>query len=70
MAFSKAVKKYKMNWVHIFGNEDLIKKYGDKAVPMLYLLDGAGKVIYSREEDKDYTDGKLILLSKILKERL
>jgi thiol-disulfide isomerase/thioredoxin len=58
MAFSRAVKKYKMNWIHIFGDEDLIKKYGDQAVPMVYLLDDTGKVIYSREEDKDFGEGK------------
>jgi thiol-disulfide isomerase/thioredoxin len=70
MAFSRAVRKYKMNWIQIIGDEDLIKKYGDQAVPMVFLLDDTGKVIYSREEDKDYTDGKLILLSRILKEKL
>lgn len=70
MAFLKAVQKYNMNWIHIFGDEDLIKKYGDQAVPMVYLLDDTGKVIYSREEDKDYGEGKLILLSKILEEIL
>jgi thiol-disulfide isomerase/thioredoxin len=70
MAFSRAVKKYNMNWIHIFGNEDLIKKYGDQAVPMVYLLDDTGKVIYSREEDKDFGEQKLLFLSKILKERL
>lgn len=70
MAFSKAVQKYNMNWIHIFGDEDLIKKYGDQAVPMVYLLDETGKVIYSREQDKDYGDGKLTLLRKILEEKL
>lgn len=69
-AFLKAVQKYSMNWIHIFGDEDLIKKYGDQAVPMVYLLDNTGKVIYNREEDKDYGEGKLILLNKILEERL
>lgn len=70
MAFSRAVQKYNMNWIHIFGDEELIKEYGDKAVPMVYLLDDTGKIIYSREEDKDYDEGKLIILSKILEERL
>ncbi len=70
MVFLKAVQKYNMNWIHIFGDEDLIKKYGDQAVPMLYLLDDTGKIIYSREEDKDYGEGKLIILSKILGEKL
>lgn len=70
LAFLKAVQKYNMNWIHIFGDEDLIKKYGDQAVPMVYLLDDTGKIIYNREEDKDYGEGKLIILSKILEERL
>lgn len=70
MAFLKSVQKYNMNWIHIFGDEDLIKKYGDQAVPMVYLLDDTGKIIYNREEDKDYGEGELIILSKILEERL
>lgn len=70
LAFLRTVKKYNMNWIHVFGDEDLIKKYGDKAIPTVYLLDRTGRVIYSREEDKDYGRGKLVKLSKVLKKRL
>jgi len=65
--FSEAAKKYNMNWKHIFGDKDLVKKYGVIGIPEIYLIDKTGKIIYKREEEKDY---KLEYLTKLLSEKL
>ena len=65
--FSEAAKKYNMNWKHIFGDKDLVKKYGVIGIPEIYLIDKTGKIIYKREEEKDY---KLEYLTKLLAEKL
>lgn len=69
-AFLNAIQKYNMDWVHVYNDEDLIKRYGDQAVPMVYLLDKNGKVIYGRNEDQDFKEGNLALLNEILQNRL
>ncbi|MFY7911324.1 MAG: TlpA family protein disulfide reductase [Emticicia sp.] len=67
--FSEAIKKYNMNWKHIYGDKDLVKKYGVIGIPEIYLIDKTGKIIYKREEEKDFTP-KLPILEAILKEKL
>lgn len=53
-AFIKAVKKYKLTWINIFGDDDLINKYGKTPIPALYFLDRNGKVLFnSFEENRD-----------------
>jgi len=66
LKFSNAVKKYDLNWVHIFNDIEVLKKYGVLAIPQVYLIDNAGKIVYSREEEKDR---ELALLTKILAEK-
>ncbi len=58
--FLKAVKKYKMNWINIFHDiriESIFLKKG--GIPQVYLIDPSGKLIYSREDEKDYNLHKL-----------
>lgn len=58
--FKKSIKKYNMNWINIFNDNDLINKYGKKQLlPQIYLIDQEGKIIYSKEEAKDYDLKKL-----------
>lgn len=58
--FRKSIKKYDMNWINIFNDNDLINKYGKKkSLPQIYLIDQEGKIIYSREEAKDFDLKKL-----------
>jgi len=60
--FLKTIKKYQMNWINIYGNlGDIIKSYGVKSIPQIYLIDKSGKIIYSREEEEDFTPELLIL---------
>lgn len=61
--FSNAVKKYDLNWTHVFNDIELLKKYGVLAIPQVYLIDQKGVIIYSREEEKDL---KLEVLIKLL----
>ena len=49
-AFNKAIKKYKMNWINIIDDDNLISKYGKTAIPALYFLDPKGKVIFNSFE--------------------
>jgi thiol-disulfide isomerase/thioredoxin len=65
--FLGAVKKYNLNWHHVFGDKDLIKTFGVLGIPQVFLIDKTGKIAYSREEEKDY---KLEYLTKLLIERL
>lgn len=68
--FLSAIKKYDMNWINIFGNiDDLFKTYGVRAIPQLFLIDDKGLIIYSRDEEQDF-DSKLIILKKVLEEKL
>lgn len=64
---AKTVEKYKMKGVHIMGNADLITIFGAQAIPVVYLVDPEGIVIYSRDEEKDV---QLQLLPEILEKRL
>lgn len=62
-AFEKSVKKYDIVGTHIFSTDALIKQYSAQAIPVLYLIDPDGKVVYSRDEEEDY---QLRLLEKLL----
>ena len=63
--FLKGIKKYEMNWVNIFYDEDISKKFGVSSLPMLFLIDDKGRVVYSRKSDEtSYT--KLGVLRKII----
>jgi thiol-disulfide isomerase/thioredoxin len=63
--FRKGIKNYEMNWVNIFYDEDISKKYGVSSLPMLFLIDDTGRVVYSRKTDEtEYT--KLAVLRKII----
>ena len=65
--FAKAVKKYNLNWTHIFNNKTLQDQYGIGGIPEVFLIDHTGKILYIRREDKDY---KLELLTKLLAEKI
>lgn len=63
-AFLKALKRNKMNWINIYHDieiENIFLKGGE--IPQVYLIDPNGKLIYSRQSDKDYD---LYKLRKIL----
>jgi thiol-disulfide isomerase/thioredoxin len=62
--FKNAIKKNNMHWINIYNDERLINQYGKtRSLPQVYLIDKDGRIIYSREEDKDYD---LSMLRKII----
>lgn len=67
--FIEAVKKYGLSWNHIYGDKNVIKSFGVLGIPQIFLIDERGKILYSREEEKDFTP-KLPILEAILKEKL
>jgi thiol-disulfide isomerase/thioredoxin len=64
IAFRSCVEKNKMNWIHIYGDADLVKKYGNKPIPSLYLIDEKGVILYSNWEDNN--DTLISLLNTLL----
>jgi len=67
LKFANAVKKYELNWTHIFNNIEVLKKYGVLSIPQVYLIDRSGTIIYSRAEEKDQ---KLAVLADLLALRI
>lgn len=67
--FMEAVKKYDLSWNHIYGDKNVIKSFGVLGIPQVFLIDNTGKIMYSREEEKDFKS-ELPVLEAILKEKL
>jgi thiol-disulfide isomerase/thioredoxin len=64
-AFMHAVKKHGINWTNIFHDTELEKIFlKTYAIPQVYLIDPYGKLVYSREEEKDYDLNKLTEILK------
>ncbi|GAB3513429.1 TlpA family protein disulfide reductase [Emticicia fontis] len=66
-AFEIAIKKYRMNWIHVFRDMDLLKSYGDMGIPKVFLIDPVGTIIYIRDEVNDFD---LSILTQLLKDKL
>jgi len=66
-AFRRAVAKYSMDWVQVFGDLRLYNSLAEVPIPQLYLLDPSGRTIYSRKATRDFS---LMLLQKLLSEKL
>lgn len=64
--FLKAIEENKMNWINIYNDADLINAYGgEKAIPLVYLIDKSGKIIYDSSAD-DSEDNKMPHLAQLL----
>lgn len=68
LAFSKAVKKYAMDWVQIYNDKTFENSYNcDNVIPKVFLIDTKGKLIYNMDEEEDHELNYLKkLLSKII----
>lgn len=66
-AFKKAVEKYEMNWSLVYGNNELYNALGTLPIPLVYLIDKNGKIIYNRDSTKDFS---FILLKQTLSDLL
>jgi len=50
IAFNKAIQENKMDWIHIFGNENIFRIFNVDAIPQIILIDTHGKILYSSVE--------------------
>ncbi|WP_373512658.1 TlpA disulfide reductase family protein, partial [Persicitalea sp.] len=64
--FRGAVKKYNIQGRHAFLTQKMMRQYSIQAVPVLYVIDPEGRVIYSLYEEQD----NLKSLNKVLADRL
>ena len=63
----KSMKKYDLTGIHLFADSQLIKKYKAAAIPQVYLIDKEGKIIYDRDELRDYDLEQLsVVVQKVL----
>lgn len=51
IAFANGIKKYELNWLHVFNNPKIRNAYGDTPIPALYLIDPNGIIYYSSWEN-------------------
>ncbi|MPR33220.1 TlpA family protein disulfide reductase [Salmonirosea aquatica] len=65
-AFQGAVKKYDIQGKHAFLTQKMMRQYSIQAIPVLYVIDPEGQVIYSLYEEQD----NLKSLNKVLADRL
>ncbi len=74
LQFVQFLKKYEMNWINVFEDEQLTKKYGGaSALPQVFLIDTKGTIIYNRGKDFANTkmgDAKRLSLRETLMEKL
>lgn len=59
-SFYKCINKNKMDWPQIFNSTNVINRYGNKAIPSVYLIDKEGKIIYSSWENNFETLDSLL----------
>jgi thiol-disulfide isomerase/thioredoxin len=67
--FKKTLKKFGMDWIHIYNDADLYNKLGNKHTPRICLVDKNGMVIYDSFRIPGY-DIALVELNKILVKQL
>ena len=67
--FQSAIKKYEMDWIHIYDDEKLFDLFGNQATPRICLIDLDGKKVYDSFDfpggDQDMLELKRVLSSKL-----
>lgn len=63
--FLPAIRKYGMDWIHIYNDETLFDLFGNQATPRICLIDLQGKKIYD-SLDFPTSDREMIELRKVL----
>lgn len=59
------MKKYKMNWTHIFNSYSMKYLFGEKPIPSVYLIDKNGIIIFSSWE-KNLSELDALLKSELV----
>jgi peroxiredoxin len=65
--YTETIKKYKMDWIHIYNNLDILNKYGNMPTPRICLIDKNGKLVYDKIGLGKNDDYQLKELRQILK---
>ena len=65
--YIETIKKYKMDWIHIYNNLDVLNKYGNTPTPRICLIDKNGKLAYDKIGLGKNDDYQLKELREILK---
>lgn len=66
--YLKAIKKYRLRWIHIYNDVDLLNKYGNQPTPRICLVDKTGKLVYDNIGLGKNDDSQLNGLKEKLKE--
>lgn len=70
-SYLAAIKEYKMNWINIYDNINLINSYGgNMPIPRVYLINKDGKIIYAYDATSENRNNTLAGLKRILQRRL
>jgi thiol-disulfide isomerase/thioredoxin len=64
------IKKYHMDWIHIYNDLDLFNKFGNMPVPRISLFDKNGKLVYDNVGVGKKNDFQLEELNRILKDTI
>lgn len=68
--YKGALEKYKIKWINVLGDQELLKQFGGAVIiPQLFLFSKEGKLIYNRNYRND-TSKELPFLKRILSENL
>lgn len=58
-SFLNALKKTNTSFLHVFGNQEIIKNYAVSSIPQYILINPKGQIIYNKEEENDANIKKL-----------
>ena len=64
--YTETIKKYKMDWIHIYNNLDVLNKYGNMPTPRICIIDKNGKLVYDNIGLGNNNDYRLKELRQIL----
>jgi len=68
-AFRKMIAEKEMNWTHILNNKSMLDDFKVNPIPMLYLVDEQGVIVYNKIERTNETD-QLVILNTVLENKL
>ncbi|GAA4309926.1 hypothetical protein GCM10023143_18050 [Compostibacter hankyongensis] len=64
------IKKYHMDWINIYNNEDLINLYGGALpIPRIYLIDKSGIITYVYDSNATTKENPISVLEKLLSKK-
>jgi thiol-disulfide isomerase/thioredoxin len=70
--FITMLRKFKMDWLHIYFDKTIPRKFGvnGSGLPQLFLFDNAGRLLYNQSSGKETNTETLEVLISILRKKL